>query len=427
MVFKDEHVQYACGNNGKSFRIGNLDRNCEIFSRKIIDKNGRICDVICDEKFPYLVLGFGKDNSKVSTHMFRGECNEFEVPKEDFFNVPWASERTCAIFLSSWVQFDLSPYTDVVGYASSLSCFPEVNVECMDIPENFAVRTAFRTFSGVKGVIYPTKYPENCSKIICRNLLIESRIEFPNHCLSTGIGLNADCNSFKLDDKNLYYVRDIDVETTVHNPCYISAIPEFLSDVLIVNQKYVGCFGIIFLLFCLIIPGIIQYFGSDDKSWGSVLNQAIGTGSVFVTAILVLFNRCFGANTLSRRSFDGTFAVKNDFTAKRFASEKVEKIMKIACDTRIPPGLISNYRNSLSRNASKDGWLRISGGVSVSDLHKHGYIPILDKGLVIDCLTAQYLTCSSIEGKGNKLKLNRKRHWRENRRCLFIKESHIFE
>lgn len=388
--------------------------------------NGIICDVICDLKYPYMVLGFGENFSEIHSHMLRAEI-DIEVPREYFFEVPWASEKNSAIFLNQWVQFELSPYTAVVGYANSLDCFLDHHVSCIDIPENHAVRIAYRTFGRVTGVVFPIKYPENCSKIICRNLLIESRLEFPNHCLSTGIGLKENCTElysnlgFKLDDINLYYIRDVSNETKVHNPSFVNAIPEFVSDeILVLNQKYVGFIGVMCLVFCITIPGVFQYFGTEDKSWGSVLNQSIGTGSVLVTAILVLFQRFFGTSAISKRSIDGTFSIRSNFSAKIFAWKKVKRIKEIACDTRIPNGLISNYNNSLSR-------LRISNEVSPSDLWKHGYIPILDKGLVIDCLTARYLTCSFVEGKRNKLRLNRNRQWRKNKRCLKIEDSYIFE
>ncbi len=56
---------------------------------------------------------------------------------------------------------------------------------------------------------------------------------------------------------------------------------------LTVNVKAVPCVILLICMFIVSIPGLIQYFGSDDNRWGDVLNQVIGTGSVLLGATVV--------------------------------------------------------------------------------------------------------------------------------------------
>ena len=404
-------------------------------AKQFLDENFQtIPDCKLEKDFHYLILGHGDDKSEEKFCMLRTDSNEnFGVPVERLVEIRWSAQRLSVVFLPSCLQVQLPPYTDVIGYASSFKCFPNDHMGCIRVYNGRAVILGGKRYLNVQGILYPKKYVSSPCKIVCRKITIDSNILLPKRLISTGVALTTSCNQenesirFVLNPSSKYYIKEYDSNFIVHSPVFVDELPPFISEVLVIKQRAIGIFVKLSALIGFILPGVIQYFGSDEKSWGDVANQMIGTGSVFVTVILFAFEKLFGVSIFSRRTFDCLYSVKSNAAVRLFAQENLKHIETLACDPRMPLGLICDYKNSASRSASKSGWLRAGQSIHVSKMKEHGYIVIFSHGLVLDRFSARYLKCSRINEKGNKVILNRKGRRVSSLRCSVLRKDDVFE
>lgn len=355
-------------------------------------------------------------------------------------NIPWCEDAFHINTFQNWVQISMPPYTQDIGYSTGADAFTRNTVKVLQFSKRYSVFVPGEQFGkvhiGVMGLIFPTVC-ESSSRVVCREIFSHAHPRPDDHFLSAGISLAQECDVVKDEESSPvssqsakfmlisshHRVQYIDQSrVTLHKPYRLSSIPCILSKVTNGIPVRVRIMPIIFLLFAafvLAIPGIIQKYTGTDQAIGDIVNQVIGTGSVLLGVVVFIFRQMFGP-IFSWNTIRGRFDVSNYYAARIFASDILRKIEEHACDPRIAPDLIKNYKNSAVR-ARRNGWLKVGQSIQIGQMKKHGYYVHRSRGLVLDKLNAIFYTCSR---KGRKVSINRKP---AESICSKIKKTYIFE
>lgn len=153
---------------------------------------------------------------------------------------------------------------------------------------------------------------------------------------------------------------------------------------------------ILVLILSFAVPGVIQAFCAEDRKGGDIFNACIGAGSVIFGLFLSIFYCMFNTTVFSVNVWRGEFLITNDFAARIFLPSTVKRLDSIACDPRLPNGLVAKSKNCAVRS-HRNGWLRIGREIKFKDMENHGYHIIQKKGLVIDLIECRVLVCVKIK------------------------------
>lgn len=344
--------------------------------------------------------------------------------------VPWSEERIVVEELDKEVVLTLPRNTQIVGRVSDEACLVPNSLYgvirfCGDKGKKV------KNLHNVKGIIYPTKLPEMdapqcwhlCKYIDCNYLKKWESINFVHTgiCLAESTDLVSRLGKNRVRREgyifqslyNNYNPISLNGEDgkKIHKPYKFKKLPEKLEK--IKDTEHVGIkikliaapyiFGIASLSL-LVLPGVLQYFGSKDNDWGDILNEIIGSGSVLLGIVYAISYRCLNSEMWSRNALKGEFTTTNDFVARIFGKDTVREIEKMVCDPNLPDGLIAKDRNSPVR-AKRDGWLSIGNKIRFNDLIKHGYVVFKEEGIVLDVVEAEFYF---IYKKGPSARIERK-------------------
>lgn len=156
-----------------------------------------------------------------------------------------------------------------------------------------------------------------------------------------------------------------------------------------------------------VLPGVIQWLGAEDRNWASICNQIIGTGSVLLGVVMYTARKLFTQLRGFRAAIKGELTLKNDAAARWLAPQYVKTVRHVACDPRLPRGLIAESSNSAVR-VDRRGWLRIGRKIPVKSAHEHCYHVVMDKGVVLDLLDGKIYKMKTTKN-GDEVILRRNR------------------
>ncbi len=330
----------------------------------------------------------------------------------------------------------MSPFTAVLGTASGFDCFCDENLNKLEFKEFRMVRVRCPCDSSkievfwAKGIVIPKKYPDGDSIKLCKKIESPRLESNATHYVSSGIGIRIDCiielSHSSAEDNEIsnsfinptFIVRNLSLESVyrnhplckIHNPPNFREIPKFF-DVsarpgaqnvpgLLAKKKCIIPLLLISVIVLLCIPGLVQAIWSEDGGLGDIINACIGVGSVLVSALLSASHYKFNSTVFLVNLLRGEFLIINDFAARILLSDEVKKLESLACDTRLPKGLISNMNNCAVRS-TKNGWLAIGRSIRHEDMINHGYYIIQEEGLVIDLIERRVLVC--VETQDNRV------------------------
>lgn len=95
--------------------------------------------------------------------------------------------------------------------------------------------------------------------------------------------------------------------------------------------------------------------------------------------------------------------LQNDFAARLLAPGLVRQLEAVVCDPRLPSYLVTDDCSSAVRNRQTFGWLQIGLSIPVSEMEKHGYHVLMDKGVVLDLLQAKIYKLETTESGDERI------------------------
>lgn len=272
-------------------------------------------------KAPFLVLGYtGYTDSKKLPRLPPPKSERVKPPRlsgTHSFKTPWSGKP---LRVHKWkpgfADLELPPYSNIIGMATNPECFPEGSVEVFPLEGETVLQ-----YNDISGIIIPQVYPRN-GRVICRKARFVGGGDVPqDHRLSCAISVVDDCNVLGSSEKGSmtsrllrdtktfifcsddYDVREIDSSfVRLHDPMIVPNLFSAQKDDLIigipVRIPYMPVLVLIASGTFMIVPGLIQLYGSQDNMWGDILNQIIGTGSVLVGVVFFILERAFGPGNI---------------------------------------------------------------------------------------------------------------------------------
>lgn len=401
------------------------------------------------ESLPYIVIGHGINHeedtfsgtdliSRSSTFIEDGELEPENIEVKEH-PVPWSQDNISVEERRREVVIKLPRNTQIIGKVSSVQdCLaPGSSYKAIDFKgEAKTVKNVHKItgmiiceLQNVVGIIFPKELPnmddQRC-RHLCQNIPVTYTYLKDLKCtnIHTGICLAESTtqisstegpstgNLFGFLSKNYIALENDKIvePIAVYEPFQFRNPPENIVERKGATETQMGIKVNVFKpllvisVLAIVSPGVVQYLGSDDKKWGDLLNAVIGTGSVLLGVVNIIFYGLFGVKIWARGVKDGELVTTSNFLAKNFAKETVQKIEEMACDPNLPAGLIADYRNSAVRT-ERNGWLSIGNRIPFDEMKKHGYIVVKEKSVVLDLVQGKFYPISK-QGSSAKILRN---------------------
>ncbi|KAI0557587.1 hypothetical protein FGB62_286g011 [Gracilaria domingensis] len=345
--------------------------------------------------------GMGSANSSISaldTHL----CE-----------LPWGGKVTYYGF-GGETYILLPPFSEVIGRATSLDTLGMGGTSVVEIPYGRnVVNIGRKKYVNATHLAFRNLQPMKLCRFIARRVAMVGGNSNHKQICESGPVLKKDCmvvdpRQVPVDQTCMHVVisspehrlvenQEISNGTlhgipTAYKPEQLDKILERISYQWHGNTLNISSPALLLSIVLLgamfwMLLGFLQWLGSEDSNWASIINECIGTGSVLLGVILY-FSRKFFSRRNMRSAFKGKLHIQNDLAAKLFAPSMVRELQAIACHPNLPSGLVAKDSNSCVR-VRRDGWLRIGKKVPVREAGKHGYYVLKTKGLVLDLYQAK--------------------------------------